>query len=168
MPTVTEPAPAPDSDLYDRDPIAWARRQADLLRAGDWQAVDLDHLMAELDGVGRSDWRAAQSYLALVLEHLLKLALSPAEAPRREWRQAVIRHRIALLDQLEETPSLKPRLDLVKAHALAARTARAGLADHDGPAVAERVPTDCPFTLAQALDTGWWPAPRAAAKGGQI
>ncbi len=163
MPTITKPAH--NGDLYDRDPIAWARRQADLLRAGHWQAVDLDHLIAELDGVGRSDWRAAQSYLALVLEHLLKLAVSPAEAPRREWRQAVIRHRIALSDQLEETPSLKARLDLVKAYALAARTARAGLADHDGPAVADRVPQDCPVTLAQALDMAWWPT--TVGKGGQ-
>lgn len=149
--------PSRNRALYDQDLTAWAQWQVDLLRARAWDELDVPHLIEALDGVGRSDVRAAQSYLALVFEHLLKLTVSPARPPRVEWRQSVIRHRLALLDLISDTPSLRGRLDLEKAYLLAARTAVAGLADHDGSAVAARVPSVCPYTMDQALDTGWWP-----------
>ena len=68
--------------LYERDALAWADRQAALLRrvaAGEGvnEAVDWPHVIEEVQDVGLSELRACQSLLEQVLTHLLKLHAMP-------------------------------------------------------------------------------------------
>ena len=39
-------------DLYEQDLYAWSRAQADLLRAGRFAELDLEHLIEEIEDVG--------------------------------------------------------------------------------------------------------------------
>ena len=68
----------PDTaSLYDRDFFAWTQDQAALLRA--WpehlrpNGIDIENLVEEVESLGKSDRRAIESLLELVVLHFLKL-----------------------------------------------------------------------------------------------
>jgi hypothetical protein len=79
--------------LYERDALAWAEQQADLLRrlaSGERlnAAVDWPNVIEEVRDVGLSELRACQSLLEQVLAHLLKLRLL-ATFDDRVWRRHI-------------------------------------------------------------------------------
>ncbi|HKM69015.1 MAG TPA: DUF29 family protein [Stellaceae bacterium] len=57
--------------LYEEDFHAWTQQQAELLRrlpaTGD--ELDLEHVAEEIEDLGRSDLRAAQSLCEHIIEH---------------------------------------------------------------------------------------------------
>jgi len=48
---------------YDTDFYTWTQAQAAALRAGNWTAVDREHLAEEIEDVGKSERRAVISHL---------------------------------------------------------------------------------------------------------
>ncbi len=42
------------STAYEKDMVAWASEQAALPRAGDLSALDIEHIAAEIDDVGKT------------------------------------------------------------------------------------------------------------------
>ena len=68
--------PMPDG-LYERDVLAWSQHQADLLRRlGRGERVnDVDwaNIAEEIEDVGLSELHAVESFLNLIIVHLLKL-----------------------------------------------------------------------------------------------
>lgn len=62
---------------YDRDIVAWANEQAQLLRARQWPLLDADRIAEEIEDVGRSEKRALASRLEVLLSHLLKWRFQP-------------------------------------------------------------------------------------------
>lgn len=147
---------------YDDDFFAWTQDQARLLREAAAERVNLPldfaHLALEIEDMGKSDRRSVQSALARVIEHLLKLEFSPAADPRGGWRKSVREHRAAALDALDDSPSLRGRIDLATAWRRGRGFAVDGL---EQDRVDERLlPTDCPYDLDQLLDENWWPANR--------
>ncbi|PWC56342.1 DUF29 domain-containing protein [Azospirillum sp. TSO22-1] len=147
---------------YDEDFYAWTQEQADLLRQVARERIstpiDWELVAEEIESVGRSDARALNSALMRVIEHLLKLEYSPARDPRPNWRTSVTNHRIEAEEEIETSPSLRGRIDLVRIHRNALRLAADGLAQDGVPA--RVLPVECPYTLDQILDHGWWPANR--------
>ncbi len=59
------------SRLHDRDFAEWARRNAELPRAGDLGALDVEHLLEELDDMGKSEGRELEDSCTILLAHLL-------------------------------------------------------------------------------------------------
>jgi Domain of unknown function DUF29 len=57
---------------YEEDYYAWTVEQARLLRSGDLTAVDIANIAEEIENRGRSDRRALESRLTVLLTHLLK------------------------------------------------------------------------------------------------
>lgn len=98
---------ADESDLYERDYMAWLDEQARLLRAGDWAAVDAAHLIEEVESLGASERNALASRIAVILEHLIKLDHSVEDWPRRGWQHTVDRERDRIARTLEDMPSLR-------------------------------------------------------------
>ena len=41
--------------LYEKDFLAWTQQRSELIRQGRWQEVDLDHLIEELEDMGKSN-----------------------------------------------------------------------------------------------------------------
>src|SRR5918999_5295845 len=90
---------------YDTDFYAWTQTQAAALRAKDVAALDLEHLAEEIESLGKRDRRAVESYLEVILLHLLKWAYQSARRGR-SWEKSLLqaRHRLAKL--LRDNPSL--------------------------------------------------------------
>ena len=50
-------------DLYDRDYLSWIEQTAADLRVGNFQDLDLENLIEEIEAMGRSEKRAMYSNL---------------------------------------------------------------------------------------------------------
>jgi len=102
---------AADGDLYHTDFFAWTQVQARAVRDAATRTnlpIDWDNVAEEIETLGRSERRDVTSRLRTIIEHLLKLTVSPAQAPRRGWTSTVLRTRLELEDILQESPSLRP------------------------------------------------------------
>ena len=98
--------------LYDTDFYAWTQDQAEKLREVRGNRLDAEHLAEEVADLGRSELRAAGSPLKQMLMHQLKIAYSPADAPRSGWLAEARLHHGEAIAAL--SPSMKPRLDLAR------------------------------------------------------
>jgi hypothetical protein len=149
--------------LYDIDPHAWVRDQADKLRgiARSLPALGLDfpHLIEELDGMAGADRARVESLAGAIIQHLLRLEHSPATEPRRHWKSEVLDFRRGLNRTL--TASLRhllaERLDRVFDESRADAAAKMRLY-HEDPA---GLPLQRPYSLEHILDADWWPPERA-------
>jgi Domain of unknown function DUF29 len=141
-------------DLYEEDLYAWAQDQATLLRAGRFDALDLEHLIEEIEDLAGSLKSAVRSRATAIMAHLLKLQHSPAQNPRLAWRETIRAQRSRLLNDL--TPSLQRHLGdrLPELYARAKHDAEGSLCDHCEQGAADALPTTCPYTLDQI--TGDW------------
>ncbi len=154
--------------LYETDFYEWTQTQAAKLRAllSERANLDLDfeHLAEEIESVGGSDRKEVQHRLTTILEHMLKIAYSPAYEPLNGWRGTVRTSRRDLLRTLEQSPSLRGvvRSTFDACYADAAEDARAS---HIDLALAP-IPSECPFELdTQILMPDWFPEPRVRAPG---
>ena len=150
--------------LYDVDFYRWTQEQAALLRQVPGERINLPidwtHAAEEIEDMGRSDLRAVNSHIGVILEHLLKLEHSPAGNPRDGWIETVARCRGDVSRILDDSPSLRRKLPerWLKEYALARRSAVRGLA-RDGVG-AEEIPAAPPYSIDQVLDPDWWPVNR--------
>ena len=92
-------------NLYDEDFYVWSREQAELLRRGRFDQLDLDHLIQEVEDLGGALERSVRSRARTIIEHFLKLEHSPAQDPRLGWRDTIRMQRSELLNDL--TPTLR-------------------------------------------------------------
>jgi hypothetical protein len=95
---------------YETDVVAWAREQAELLRGGKLSAIDALHIAEEIDDVGKSEHRALDSHLSVLLAHLLKWKFQ-ADRRGKSWRATIRAQRGAVKLALRRTPSLKHAFD---------------------------------------------------------
>ncbi len=137
--------------LYERDALAWAEQQADLLRrlaAGERlnEAVDWPNVIEEVQDVGRSELRACGSLLRHAMVHLLKLHAWPGSQATTHWRGEVAGF---LADARSAfAPSMRQRIDLADLYADALYQVRAGADDAGEP---RPLPEACPFALDELL-----------------
>ena len=150
MATRTKPARGGDADLYETDVVAWAEAQAAALRAGRFEALDLENLAEEIIDVGNRERDAVESHLETLVMHLLKWRHDPDHRSRsREGTIRVARSKIA--KRLRRSPSLRRELPAFLGEAYPDAKIRAGV--ETGLAEAT-FPAACPFTLDQV--TGDW------------
>jgi hypothetical protein len=145
----------PIRTLYDEDFPLWAERQAALLRAGRFDELDLENLIDEVEDLSRRERKSIESYVETILEHFLKLALSPAERPRRGWLVTVDKQRVKLAREL--TPTLRNHLEaeLPALYGGLRRPVTRQLEKDHVPS--DALPATCPYMLDQILDPDWYP-----------
>src|SRR5215470_10932816 len=95
----------PDGPRYEDDFYAWTRYQAEVLRSMPVSdnRFDREHVAEEIEDLGKSERDAVRSQIRRIIEHLLKLAHSPAELPRFDWMHSVSNARAELEDKLSAT-----------------------------------------------------------------
>ncbi|NJL91019.1 MAG: DUF29 domain-containing protein [Coleofasciculaceae cyanobacterium SM2_1_6] len=93
--------------LYDRDILLWVEDTIAKLRAGDFENLDLEHLIEEVDALGKSQRHAVRSLLRRLLEHLLKRCYVPLPECYGGWQREIRAFRNDIKDILEDAPSLK-------------------------------------------------------------
>lgn len=150
---------------YERDFFVWTQAQAAALRAratreGTPADIDWENVAEEIESLGRSERSAVESHLRTIVEHLLKLAHSPATLPRADWRVTVKRTRDDVADRLTASLGRGLRDTLDRNYARGRRTAALGL-ERDGLTLTD-LPEACPWTFEQLLDEDFWPESPAA------
>jgi hypothetical protein len=131
-------------DLYWDDTALWSERQSALLRrlaAGERvNDVDWEHVIEEIEDVGRSELRACTSLLSNAIVHLLKVALRPDSDAVPHWRGEV---RAFLANARRAfSASMRQKIDLPDLYAEALEIAEAP---------ARSTPPDCPFVVEELL-----------------
>lgn len=96
--------------LYERDLVAWSHQNAELLRAGRFDELDVDNIAEEIESLGASQKRELISRIEEIIEHLLKLQLAPdleREQNQRLWRVSINKQRRGVRQLLKSSPSLR-------------------------------------------------------------
>jgi hypothetical protein len=139
------------NSLYERDALAWAEQQTELLRrlaAGERlnEAVDWPNVIEEVQNAGLSELRACQSLLRQAMVHLLKLHAWPDSQAAAHWYDGAG----AFLDGAGDrfASSMRQRIDLGELYAKALRRAQAALEMNSSPRL---LPETCPFILDDLL-----------------
>jgi hypothetical protein len=145
----------PPNPTYEQDFYAWTRHQAELLRAGRWQSLDLEHLVEEIESMGASERRQLVSRLKVLLAHLLKWQYQP-RLQSRSWSATIKEQRLSLQDLLDDNPSLRADLDALIAKAY--RLARL-LAVKETNLEEATFPVQCPYSQEQIDDLDFYPRP---------
>jgi hypothetical protein len=149
------------TNLYETDFVAWTQEQAaELRRLRDARIntrLDLDLLAEEVEDLGSELRFAVRSHVARIIEHLLKIAYSPAHEPRYGWRRSVRNAR----DEVEQRMTPTVRRDVEKQLSKLFEKARRNVADsleayreHDA---LDALPTLNPYSLDEILDPDFWP-----------
>jgi hypothetical protein len=147
--------------LYDTDILLWSEQQAGLLRrlaAGEHinDEADWQNIAEEIEASGKSQARDLASRIATVLEHLIKLQVSPAMDPRAGWRSTVRRERREIERLLADAPSLRQTVPaVIRAELAGARAAvREDMVDRGEPPRVDLA--GLAYSAEQALGT-WLP-----------
>ncbi len=64
------------SGIYTTDFNLWIEQTAQLLRSHRWHEVDVEHLIEEVEGLGKTERRSIASQLTRLLLHSAQLAIS--------------------------------------------------------------------------------------------
>lgn len=145
-----------EDDLYARDFYTWTRRQAELMRAGSLEKIDIANLVEEIETLGRSEAAALESAYRLICLHQLKRLVQPERASSRSWTNTIIRERLHAARVLRDNPGLKPRRQALFDSAYA--DARKEAAGETGLALST-IPEIAPFSFAQIVDEDFWAEP---------
>jgi hypothetical protein len=138
---------------YDQDFYAWLVQNAQLLRNSQWQQIDSEHIAEELEAMAKSEKRELLNRLSVLLMHLLKWHYQVPKRTR-SWRNTITTQRIDIAELIEDSPSLKPQLELK----LPLAYVKAKLAAEDETGIDQQhFPEQCPFTLEQVLSTAFFP-----------
>lgn len=117
--TATPPA-------YDKDVYGWALAQAELIRSGRLGEIDIENVAEEIESVGKSEYRALESALRIVLLHRLKWQFQPTHRSR-SWQNSIRSHLIDFEELLADNPSLKSRLDEIRKRSYRSATVEAAV-----------------------------------------
>jgi hypothetical protein len=132
---------------YEEDFYAWTVEQARLLRSGDLAVIDIENIAEEIESMGRSDRRAIESRLAVLLTDLLKWQIQE-RMRSRSWSGTIGEQRRRIAKLLRESPTLRPFVDEALAEAYS--EARDAASNQTGLPETE-FPVECPFTVEQVL-----------------
>lgn len=141
------------NSLYDVDYGLWLANQIDSLKKHQWDSLDIDNLIEELEGLNRSNERELESYLVVILTHLLKWQYQP-QARSGSWKGSIFNGRKRIARLFRQQPSLRPRVPelLPEAYADGVQIA---LLETGLPA--DVFPAKCPYSPNQILDLDFLP-----------
>ena len=154
----------PVGPRWEDDFYAWTQYQAEVLRSmpvSDHR-FDREHVVEEIEDLGKSERDAARGQIRRIIEHFLKLAHSPAEQPRIDRMETIDDARETLADKLTATLRRDAEANLEKLYAEGRRRAARGLQRHGELDAAEQLPSVCPWSLDEICEEDWYPTPTEA------
>lgn len=143
------------STSYESDVVAWAKEQAEMIRSGRFDKLDLKNIAEEIEDVGKSEQRELASRMAVLLAHILKWKFQPQKRSV-SWTLTIKEQRRLLVRRVQKTPSLSPMLSdpewideiWVDAKALAEKETGLDIGTY---------PEFCPWPMANVLAPDWLP-----------
>jgi len=141
------------AQLYETDFYGWIQNQADSLRARNLSNIDYDNLIEEIESMGKSQQRALESRLEVLLMHLLKWQFQPA-LRGASWMFTIKEQRRRLVDHLKKNPSLKSKIpeaqEIAYSYAVFGASRETGMDESS-------FPPECPWTFERAMSPDFWP-----------
>lgn len=95
--------------LYEQDFFLWLEANAKLLTEKRFTELDLEHLIAEINSMGKSEKRELENRLIVLIMHLLKCQYQP-EKLSKSWISTIKEQRRQIRKLLKNSPSLKSYL----------------------------------------------------------
>lgn len=149
---------------YETDYVLWKQRQIKALQARDWEAIDVEHLIEDLEIT--DEMSALESNLIILIAHLIKLYVQD-DAPNwmsQSWYNSIAEHRLRIQEQLSKSGTLRSRFPNIvsqvysKARKMAIKEGKRA----DGRMVKKRTESEYPMTLPDGwfeklLDDDWYP-----------
>ncbi|RCJ22338.1 hypothetical protein A6S26_21505 [Nostoc sp. ATCC 43529] len=141
------------SETHTTDFNLWIEQTAQLLRSHRWDEIDIEHLIEEVEGLGKSERRAIASQLTRLLLHLLKWQYQP-QRRSDSWLDSITDSRTQIELAIIDSPSLKsyPTEQLEESYQRARRQAA-----KQTEMLISTFPEECPYSLELVLDEDWLP-----------
>ena len=136
-----------------QDFYGWTQQQVRLLRSGNFDEIDLEYLIEEVESMGISELRELESRLTVLLMHLLKWQYQ-ANFQTRSWILRIKEQRRRIVKRIQQSPSLKSKLNEVIEDAY--DLARGDATDVTGLPESD-FPMKCPWKYQQIVDMEFWP-----------
>jgi len=105
IPKISE-AIATNTSLYERDYYEWVEDVVNKLRSRDFDLLDIENLIEEIESLGISDKNEMLSRLATLLEHLLKRIYVDMPQEFNGWERTIREQRRRIKRSLKISPSL--------------------------------------------------------------
>ncbi len=93
--------------LYESDFLLWTQDTVAKIKAKDFDHVDFENLIEEIEALGRSEKKELASRLETLLAHLLKRIHVDMPQEFNGWERTIREQRRRLAQALKKTPSLK-------------------------------------------------------------
>ncbi|MBD1852196.1 DUF29 domain-containing protein [Leptolyngbya sp. FACHB-711] len=141
----------PETDSIDFN--QWINQTVQQLRDRRWHEIDIEHLIDEVEDLGKRERRGITSQLVRLLLHLLKWQYQP-QRRSDSWLDSITDARTQINLAIEDSPSLKN----YAAEQLQASydRARQQAAKQTGLAIFT-FPEECPYTIERVLNEDWLP-----------
>lgn len=136
------------SILYEQDFSLWLKSHIGLLKEAKFNELDIDHLIDELESMGKRDKRELVSRFIILIAHLLKWQYQ-YEKQSTSWRSSIIEQRKKIAYLLKNEPGLKPYIPEAIDNAYADAV---DLASEETELPLSTFPTICPYSQQQLLD----------------
>ncbi len=96
-------------ELHNQDLNLWFEQIATSIKNRDFENMDWDGLLEEIEDMGASEKRALRSYTRRLIDHILKLKYwnSEKDYNQKHWEREVVNFRYEIGQILKESPSLK-------------------------------------------------------------
>jgi hypothetical protein len=150
-----------DSAHYDDDFFAWTQHQAMVLRTMEVadNRFDRENVAEEIEDLGKSERDAVRSQIRRIIEHMLKLAYSPAQQPRFDWMASIAEARATLGDKISPTLRRDAEAMLAKLYRDGRRQAELSLRAYGEDQAVDSLPQSCPYSLDEICREDWYPEP---------
>lgn len=142
-----------DSSLYEVSYDVWLEQQIEGLKQGNLNLLDIPHLIEELEGLNKSNERELESYLIVLITHLLKWEYQP-EKRCGSWDGSINNSRNRIAKLFNGQKSLKGRTDefipdaYIEAKEWATKETKLRI---------DLFPEICPYSVEHLLDKNWLP-----------
>ena len=124
-----------DQTIYDCDILLWVETTVAKLKARDFENLDIDNLIEEVESLGISQKKELLNRLTTLLEHLLKRIYVDIPYDYNGWERTIRTQRKKLEVLLIQVPSLKSKWEITfdQAWKIALKTVKAEYAQVNFP-----------------------------------
>ena len=140
-------------ELYEVDDVQWLEEIVRILKNKQFDNLDLEHLIEELEDLGREKKNAVASLLEQIIRHLLLLQYwqEGQDYNRTHWQGEIYTFRVQLRRKLTTNLRNYLALELNNIYQDALGFVKIKT-ENQVP-----FPSQCPYTLEQLLSQEWWP-----------
>jgi hypothetical protein len=158
-------------ELYEKDFYLWVLENLRLLKNREYELVDWENLLEEIEDMARRHYESVISYMAVIMEHLYKWEkFRENEHMGSNWKKSINTARMQIADLFDENPSLRrvaqEKESLNKAWKRAVRRLVLWFDEDENkdlarkyfgrPPTEEDFPKECPYTFEQVMEYKPW------------